>query len=180
LVTWQRYLLGPGMRVWQLRVLVPCALLGSIIYLCVFGPRYGLDLSVYRDAVISWRSGANPYTMRFTTTGLPFTYPPFALLALSPFSWLGLSLDQWVLWAVNIGMATGAVILVIRSRGFRLGRTSWLLALGWVCASVLVIEPVRSDMDYGQIELVLMSLIVADFLLVPASTGGSCSGWSQR
>jgi cell division protein FtsW len=164
------------MRVWQLRVLVPFSFFGLIVYLCVFGTSFGLDLSVYRDAVIFWQSGGDPYAARFTRSGLPFTYPPFALVALSPFAWLRLSLDQWVLWAASIGLATGAVILIVRSRGLRSDRGTRLLALGWVCASALVMEPVRSAMDYGQIELVVMSLVIADFLFVPRRYRGILLG----
>ena len=164
------------MRVWQSRILVACAFFGLIVYLCVFGTRFGLDLSVYRDAVIFWQSGGNPYASHFTSRGLPFTYPPFSLLALSPFGWLSLSLDQWVLWTASIAMATGAVILIIRGRGLRPDRNSRLLALGWVCASVLVLEPVRSDMDYGQIGLVLMSLVISDLLFVPRRYRGILLG----
>ena len=46
-----------------------------------------LDLRVYRDAIELWRTqGQNPYGVYVTEWKLPFTYPPFAILALLPFS----------------------------------------------------------------------------------------------
>lgn len=148
----------------------------AIIYLSVFGVRYGLDLMVYRDAVSSWKPGKDPYAATFTRDHLAFTYPPFALIVLSPLAWTQFALTQCLLWAASIAAAIGAVILTIRDAGVQLTRRWWCLAVGWSCISVLALEPVRSSMDYGQPELILMFLVVADLLLVPRRYRGILIG----
>jgi alpha-1,2-mannosyltransferase len=148
----------------------------AFAYLLTLGRRYGLDLMVYRDAIRSWESGNNPYQGTFTNRRLAFTYPPSALVILSPLGWLPFSLTQIFLWIASISAAVGAVALVIRETGLQLTRSRWCLAIGWSCISILVLEPVRSDMDYGQVELLLMFLVVADILLVPRRFRGILIG----
>lgn len=135
-----------------------------IAYLSVWGPRYGTDLKVYRDAVNSWRSGHNPYLLTFTRSGLPFTYPPFALIALWPLAWAPFPVTQWLLWAASLAAATGAIVLVLRDTGAPVTRRLWCNAFTWACVALIALEPARSATDYGQIELVLMAIVTADLL----------------
>ena len=107
---------------------------------------------------------------------LPFTYPPFALIALSPLAWLNFIWTQSALWALSVSLTAGALLLALRTAGVRLTTRTCYAALGSVCASVLVLEPVRSDMDYGQIELILMALTVIDFLAAPRKVRGALIG----
>jgi alpha-1,2-mannosyltransferase len=146
------------------------------IYLTSFGTRYGLDLNVYRDAVMSWESGRNPYLFTFTQSSLYFTYPPPALIALSPLAWAPFKFTIGILWATDIVTAAGAVVMVLRSSGNQLTRNLWFLAIAYSCASVLILEPVRSDVDYGQIELILMFLVVTDLILIPQRYRGVLLG----
>jgi alpha-1,2-mannosyltransferase len=159
-------------------VVATCAAIAAIVYLSVWGPRYGLDLKVYRDSVISWRSGKNPYLATFTQKRLPFTYPPFALLVLAPFAWVCFPIAQWILWLASIAAATGSVVLVLRDRGVAVTKRLWCEAFAWSCVSVIVLEPARSGVDYGQIECVLMFIVVADLLLVPSRYRGVLTGFA--
>lgn len=138
----------------------------ALAYLWIWGTRYGLDLRVYRDAVSSWRSGENPYLLVFTASRLSFTYPPFALLVLSPLAWPSFPVAQWLMWVASIAAATASVVLVLRDGGVAVTRRSWCGAFTWACASIIVLEPARSGADYGQIEFILMLVVVADLLLV--------------
>jgi alpha-1,2-mannosyltransferase len=159
-------------------VIATCAATVAIVYLSVWGRRYGLDLKVYRDSVSFWRSGDNPYLATFTQKRLPFTYPPFALLALSPFTWASFPIAQWLLWLASIAAATGSVVLVLRDRGVAVTKRLWCEAVAWSCLSVIVLEPARSGVDYGQIECILMFIVVADLLLVPARYRGVLTGFA--
>jgi alpha-1,2-mannosyltransferase len=159
-------------------VIATCAAIAAIVYLSVWGRRYGLDLKVYRDSVSFWRSGKNPYIATFTQKRLPFTYPPFALLVLAPFTWPSFLIAQWLLWVASIAAATGSVVLVLRDRGVAVTKRLWCEALAWSCASVMVLEPARSGVDYGQIEFILMFLVVADLLLVPSRYRGILTGFA--
>jgi alpha-1,2-mannosyltransferase len=136
-------------------------------YLAHLARGNGLDLRVYRAGIGSWRSGHNPYLGAFTIHHLHFTYPPFALLALSPLTWAPFAATQIALWTLSITALTGAVYVVC----LRCGRAGgWLLffqSLGWASLSVVVVEPVRSNLNYDQINTLLMGLIVVDLLVLP-------------
>src|SRR5271167_4203955 len=139
---------------WGLGLTVTALVAAVILYLAAFGPRYGLDLRVYRDSVSAWWHGRNPYLATFTIHDLPFTYPPFALPVLAPLTWVPFRWSQWIFWAVSIGAGSAAVVVIRGGRTFLRNRHEWWTALGWVCAAVLVLEPMRSAIDYGQIEVV--------------------------
>jgi alpha-1,2-mannosyltransferase len=146
------------------------------IYLELWGNRYGLDLKVYRNSVGSWRSGANPYLRTFTASRLSFTYPPFALLALTPFAWTSFHAMQWMLSAASVAVATAAVVVVLRDRGVQMTPRLWCASLSWSCVSAVILEPSRSEINYGQIEFLLMALVLVDLLLVPAPYRGLLTG----
>jgi alpha-1,2-mannosyltransferase len=157
-------------------VIAIVAAIATILYLAVWGRRYGLDLRVYWDSVNSWRSGKDPYFGTFTRSRLAFTYPPFALVALSPLTWASFPITQWLLWAVSIGAATGSVLLVLRDMGSDVTLRLWCKSFAWSCAAVIVLEPVRSGIDYGQIEFILMFVVVADLLVTPSRYRGVAIG----
>jgi alpha-1,2-mannosyltransferase len=159
-------------------VIAAGAAIAAVAYLSIFGRRYGLDLRVYRDSVDYWRSGRNPYLATFTESRLPFTYPPFALVALSPLTWASFHITQWLLWVASIAAATASVVLVLRDRGLAVTKRLWCEALAWSCVSVMVLEPARSGVDYGQIECILMFVVVADLLLVPPRYRGILTGFA--
>ena len=161
---------------WPRRLVVAALVAGVVAYLVALGPRYGLDLRVYRDGASTWWSGRDPYRPTYTIHDLPFTYPPFALPVLAPLTWVPFRWSQWVEWVVSIGSGTAAVLIVRGGRSALTSGRAWLTSLGWVCAAVLVLEPMRSAIDYGQIEVVLMFVIVADLLVVPAPFRGVLLG----
>jgi alpha-1,2-mannosyltransferase len=107
---------------------------------------------------------------------LSFTYPPFALLALWPLTWASFPVTLWLLWAADIVSATVSVVLVLRDRGFAVDRRLWCGALSWSCLSILILEPARSAASYGQIEFVLMLVVVADLLAISPRYRGIAIG----
>ncbi len=158
--------------------LVAAAVAAAVVltYLAHWGQRYGLDLHVYRDSVNYWRAGHDPYGASFTRYGLPFTYPPFALPSLAVLTVASFAVTQWSMWVTSIAAATASVVFVMRDRGQRSHIRLWLGAVTWVCVSVLLLEPARSGIDYGQIESVLMFVVVADVTAVPAPYRGFLIG----
>ena len=85
-------------------------------------------------------------------------------------------MTQWSLWGASILAATASVVFVMRDRGQRSHLRLWLGAFTWVCVAVLLLEPARSGADYGQIEFVLMFVVVADVTVVPAPYRGLLIG----
>ena len=158
--------------------LIAAAVAGSALlaYLAVWGGRYGLDLRVYRDSARVFVDGRDPYGLTFTRSQLPFTYPPFALVVLTSLTWASFPVTQWLLWILSTAAATAAVVFVLRDRGFTGRAQLWLGSFAWVCAAMIVVEPARSGLDYGQIEAVLMFVVVADLLAVPSAYRGIAIG----
>ena len=139
----------------------------AALYLAHWGRGDGLDLRVYRAGIASWRSGHDPYHGIFTAHHLYFTYPPLALLALSPLDGAPFAVVQIVLWAVSILSLALAVYVICRRGGREGGSVLAAQAVGWASLAVIVVEPVRSTLDYGQINTLLLALVVVDLLVVP-------------
>ncbi len=103
--------------------------------------------------------------------GLPFTYPPFAALLFAALASLGQSAASLVFITTAL---LGAVIVSawLARHYFRLGRwrdaaADWRfrsVALAGT-AAILLLGPWRDTFDFGQINIILMGLILADFAL---------------
>jgi alpha-1,2-mannosyltransferase len=146
------------------------AWLALALYWMYWGRHWDVDLQVYRAAGHALYSGSNPYSHVYTKYGLAFTYPPFALLALSPLS-LGPLGFVSTIWLVLSCLALVAVIcLGIRSVAAASAQRSILIAFACAPVAMLVLEPLRSNLDYGQINALLMMAVAMD-LLSPGRRG---------
>ncbi|WP_459956805.1 glycosyltransferase 87 family protein [Nocardia sp. IFM 10818] len=155
--------------------LVP-ALTAGFAALCLMTPlwpfeeisRGFIDLQVYRLGVETLRDGGDMYGQLPQTTigiGLPFIYPPFAALVLAPFALLPWNVATVAFFVTSV--AAVALSLYLVARRVWPGEDRRRLAL-WVTASAtplaLLLEPARSTLDFGQVNLLLMALVVADCL----------------
>lgn len=123
-----------------------------------------VDLRVYMHGAAAIRADTTLYGSGFSVAspaGLPFTYPPFAAIALVPLSFVGLGLLAW-LWEIVSVIALGGCVtvafrpLLARSEamlGRRFGRT---LALVVITSLALLARPVYDDLSFGQVDMVLM------------------------
>ena len=144
--------------------LITCLLvLAATAYLVHWVRKDGIDLQVYRAGISALFGGHNPYDGLFTVHHLAFTYPPFALMALSPLTWAPFAATQVVLWVLSIG-ALAVAVYVICGRG---GRDLLLQSVGWASLALLIVEPVRTNLDYGQINSLLLCIVVVDLMVVP-------------
>jgi alpha-1,2-mannosyltransferase len=119
-----------------------------------------VDLSAYRYGGRLVLDGLPLYGSRDPATGLRFTYPPFAALAMVPLAmvpgWLATAL--WT--AASVG-ALAAVVLVV-CRALRRTVSGWLVAL--LTAAALALEPVWQNLTFGQINLLLMLAVLIDLV----------------
>ncbi|WP_343986431.1 glycosyltransferase family 87 protein, partial [Terrabacter terrae] len=92
---------------------------------------------------------------------LRFTYSPFAAAVFLPLALLPAAVSRCVLTSLSL-VALAITILVV---GRRLRVSPWVMAWLAVCAAAL--EPVIRNLLLGQINLVLMALIVVDLLVLP-------------
>jgi alpha-1,2-mannosyltransferase len=145
-------------------------------YMFHFGVRWHLDLRVYREAGSALYDGGSPFTAFYTASHLPFTYTPFALLALSPLAFGPLGLVETGWWLVSAACLVVTLYLMLTTATDVVGGRAWAVSGLLGAAASLALEPVRSNFDYGQINLILMVLVVADLTRVPARWRGVLIG----
>ncbi len=135
-------------------------------YLFHWGATWALDLRVYRAATSNlWHHGS-PYTATFTSSHLLFTYPPFALVFLSPLAFGSLGLVKALWWLLNEAAMVALLTLALTTALGIPRRRALLLAAAGGAVATIALEPLRSNLDYGQVNLALMALVVVDLLAV--------------
>lgn len=135
--------------------------LGAAAYEVRYGQGWFLDLRVYRAAGQALYDGKPVYSLLFTRNHLPFTYPPFALLILSPLSLGPVGLMKAFWWSLNVAALVSALTIALRSAtGLRGARS---VAVASVLAGLsIALEPVRSNMNYAQVNWLLMLVVLWD------------------
>ncbi len=138
----------------------------SAAYMLRFGSSWHLDLRVYRAAGHSLYHGGSPFTELYTVSRLPFTYTPFALVVLSPLSLGPLGVAETLWWVVSAACLVGAARLLLASAFTLPTGRAWVVAALLGGTATLALEPVRSNFDFGQINVILMVMVVADLTRV--------------
>jgi alpha-1,2-mannosyltransferase len=125
---------------------------------------YHADLDVYRLGAEAWLRGHALYgvlpDLRIGNN-MPFTYPPIAAVLFTPLAAMSFTAASLVLSTLTIALV--AVVLVVSLRALAV-RSSWLLVAALLPVA-LVTEPVRTTIYYGQVNVVLMALVVLDCLV---------------
>ncbi|MBY6540720.1 DUF2029 domain-containing protein [Rhodococcus sp. BP-349] len=132
-----------------------------------WGAIYRLDLDVYRIGGRALLDGVNLYGVLPRTSvniPLPFTYPPMAAVSFAPMAVLPLPAASLIMTAMTMILLAVTVAVCLRSLvHLSAGTTAWVT--GGITAIAFALEPVWSTLDYGQINVVLMCLVVLDVLL---------------
>ena len=126
------------------------------------GP-YRVDLDVYRIGSAVWRHGGDLYGLLPRTSSgaqLPFSYPPFAAMVMSPLTLLPMKAAGVLCTLVTIALTALVLGIFLRSVGVT-GRH----AVAWLLPAALLLEPVRNTLNYGQVNVALMALVTADCLV---------------
>lgn len=118
-----------------------------------------VDLDVYRRSAELVLQGQDFYNVE---AWLPFIYPPFAVLLSIPFALLGIIGSQ-VVWLIANGLMVMALV-------YRLGFKDWRLSI-ISTAAILLIEPMRRTLGFGQVNIFLMCLVAFDLLPGPRVLG---------
>ena len=122
--------------------------------------------------------GGATYRAHFTIKHLSFTYPPFALLLFSVLSFSSRLIMLALWWLLSSAALVIFVALALKSLT-ELPRRIVVPASFALCgASCLLLEPVRSNMDFGQINFFLMLAILVDVLGVWRSSRGLLMGFA--
>ncbi|MDQ3762918.1 MAG: glycosyltransferase 87 family protein [Actinomycetota bacterium] len=119
-----------------------------------------IDIAVYRAAGIAVLTGSPLYTAPMVDLFL-FTYTPFAGLMFAPLGLVSLATVKILATIVNLGCIVFASWMCWRQLGYRRNTTLGLVSL--LSAGLFVwLEPVWTTVALGQINLVLLVLVLWD------------------
>jgi alpha-1,2-mannosyltransferase len=125
---------------------------------------FPIDLAVYQWGGLNALDHASQLYDGKWGNFLPFTYPPFSALVFSTVAHLSLSLVRKMISVLTIACLAGVVWAAWGMAGYRRG-TSRLAATLLVTAGVLWLEPVQQTLGFGQVNVLLMALVVGDLAL---------------
>lgn len=165
------------------RTIFRLGIIGAVCYAAwlaidVFGRPYNFfDMRIYHGAMVWWASGRDLYEFIAPQTTLGFTYPPFAGLVMLPMTLIPMATAGW--FTAIAGIATLAAVLAALLRPIvdRLGWPLWF-AVGIATPVAVAIEPIRETIGYGQVNLLLFGLVMADLVALRWRARGGRSGGS--
>jgi alpha-1,2-mannosyltransferase len=141
----------------------------SVVIDAAFASRHWsmLDLQIYRWAGLLARRSGDLYSLHFPHYRLGFTYTPMAALVFAAISPMGLTVLKWLAAIGSIASLVATSWLAWGALGYRrqTGRAGLTLATAGLA---MWLEPVQQVLWYGQVNVILMLIVVAD-LLVPDS-----------
>ena len=124
-----------------------------------------IDTAVYRDGGIAVRNQpARLYALELGPAKLPFIYTPFAALLLAAGSGASFAAWQAGLTVLTIGLLPVVAYLSLGLAGRPVGLARAAAAFA-IAAVGLWLEPVAMTLFFGQINLVLLALVVGDLAL---------------
>ncbi|WP_421840035.1 glycosyltransferase 87 family protein [Mycobacterium sp.] len=166
---------GPVL-LWCLLWLLAAAALGYTAWRLFGHTPYRIDIDIYQMGGQAWLDGRPLYSgdvLFHTPIGLnlPFTYPPLAAVVFSPFAWLQMpaaSIAITLLTLVLLLLSTMIVLtrLDVWPSSTLLPGPAWLrrswLTVAIVAPAAVWLEPISSNFAFGQINVVLMTLVIVD------------------
>jgi alpha-1,2-mannosyltransferase len=126
------------------------------------------DLRVYYGTVHTWlHHGGRIYDYQVPGTTYGFTYPPFAAVSMAPMAYVGLGTAIVGALVLNLA-ALGVVLRILAGPGWR--RYGWF---GWalVACGLALFEPLRDTFSFGQVNLLLLALVLGDGWLLSTGRG---------
>jgi alpha-1,2-mannosyltransferase len=140
---------------------------GSVAFILLWGlDRNFFDLKIYMRAMDWWAAG-NPlydYVQPDRVQGeLYFTYPPLSALLLRPFGALPLGATIAIFTVFTVAAIALTTWWLIKPVAERRDLPLWYAA-GLAIPLALLVEPSRETISFGQINMVLVVLILADLL----------------
>ena len=161
---------------WRLFQLLTLAALVWACWRLLGNGTYRIDIDVYRMGGRAWLDGKPLYAdgATFQTQAgldLPFTYPPLAAIAFAPFALLPLPVASMAITVTTLVLLMASTVIVLTRldvwpTSSITTEPAWLrrcwLAAAIVAPAVVYLEPIRANFEFGQINVVLMTLVIAD------------------
>lgn len=155
-----------------LTVLAALPLLAGVIGWLADWP-LGVDTAVYRAGALTLLHGEPLYdsdVVAYTPAwaALPFTYPPISALLFVPLAVLPIAVAWGVFGALSVVALAVIVRLAVGDEAPAWAGSSWRLTAG-VTAVALLLEPVWRTISLGQVNLLLVAMVMVDVLVVSAA-----------
>jgi len=135
-------------------------------FLIVAAARNGFfDLKVYYGAMDYWvNRGGDMYD--YLTPGTPygFTYPPFAAMLMTPMSLISWNTAIVISVTMNV-LCMLAILTWLLGPVFKRQGWSYWYAMGIAMALACAFEPIRETVNFGQVNILLVFLVMADIML---------------
>jgi alpha-1,2-mannosyltransferase len=128
-------------------------------------PTGPLDLEVYRGGIEAFRDGAAVYRRDYGQIHMPFTYPPAALVLFYPLGLASLQTTHLILVAAGFAVTCLVAWAVTGMLGYR-GAAGRLGIAAAVTGLAPWLEPFQRNADFGQVNAILMALVVVDLALL--------------
>jgi alpha-1,2-mannosyltransferase len=124
-----------------------------------------IDAAVYRDGgLAARRQPAMLYSLRLGPARLPFIYAPFAALLMAAGSGASFTTWQVGLAVLTIGLLPAVAYLSLGLAGRPPGPARAAAALA-IAAAGLWLEPVALTLFFGQVNVVVLALVIGDLAL---------------
>jgi alpha-1,2-mannosyltransferase len=141
--------------------------IASMACLWTYGNRHDFfDLRIYVSAMRWWVDGHDlyDYVQPDSVQGaLYFTYPPFAAVLLRPLAYLPVGVTIALFTAATVAALAVTTWWLVAPLADRLRVPRWYAA-GLAIPLVFLVEPIRETLTFGQINMLLIMLILADLL----------------
>jgi alpha-1,2-mannosyltransferase len=161
---------------WLLLQLLAVAALGYAGWRLIGTTPYRIDIDVYRMGGQAWLDGHPLYAhdAKFHTPiglNLPFTYPPLSAVVFAPFAWLGMPAASVTITLITLALLLVSIMIVLT--GLDVWPTTrvvpgpawlrrWWLTVLIVAGATIYLEPIQANFAFGQINVVLMTLVIAE------------------
>jgi alpha-1,2-mannosyltransferase len=160
---------------WALAWLVAAAGLSYAAWQLFGHTPYRIDIDVYQMGAQAWMDGHPLYRgdalFHTPIVDLPFTYPPLAAIVFCPFAWMHMPTASVAITALTLVLLVVSTVILLT--GLDVWRTSttlagpawlrrWWLTIVAAAAASIWLEPISSNFAFGQINVVLMTLVIAD------------------
>ena len=121
------------------------------------------DLTVYRGGVRWWLDGRPLYDYHKPHSRYGFTYPPFAVVLMTPLAVVPQAVAAVVVVGGSAALVTAGVGWLVAPVARRAGWTPWFA----VCLTVPVaflLEPIRETLGFGQVNVLIAALVLVDLI----------------
>lgn len=132
------------------------------------------DMKIYHGAVVWWAGGNELYEFIAPGMTIGYTYPPFAGILMMPLALVPVEAAGWINVIASLGALAMVLAALLAPIVRRYGWSLWFV-VGVATALATATEPVRETLGFGQINLLLFGLIMADMVALRWRTRGRTS-----